>query len=191
MGMTPHKLTESSKPRKKNVDASNRTNSSQAVTAVMGGGPSGGSAGSPAGGPGSAAEAATAAGAAAATAASAAKDGGKDKDPEELKIMDLQIQAQREMDARLNKRGLPNGGRDERKSEKLPGDKTVPGMQQAIDVLEKVHCCKAISVLRDIFLPLQPSRRSKNSWRSRAVPKKSPWKTSGSSRSLAKDLSER
>ena len=121
MGMTPHKLTESSKPRKKNVDASARTTSSSAVTA------GGGAVGSPV----SAGSAAAAVPQAATSGAS--KDVDKAKlDPEELKIMDLQIQAQREMDARLNKRGLPNGGQGERASEKQPGEKTMPGEELSL-----------------------------------------------------------
>ena len=98
-----------------NVDASARTISSQAVTA--------GAAGSPVSG-----AAAVAPPTGAGAAASSSKDAEeKAKDPEELKIMDLQIQAQREMDARLNKRGLPNGGQGERSSEKQPGEKTMTG----------------------------------------------------------------
>ncbi len=66
MGMTPHKLTESSKPRKKNVDASARTVSSQAI----GSGPAA------AGGGSTAAAAASAESVAKTTSASAAAAGG-------------------------------------------------------------------------------------------------------------------
>ncbi len=101
------------------MDDSARTSSSQAV--------SGGGAG--AASASSASSAASAASASLASmslsSASSASKEGEIKDPEELKIMDLQIQAQKEMDARLNKKGLPNGGQGKRESEKQPGEKAM------------------------------------------------------------------
>lgn len=102
MGMTPAKLTESSKPRKKNLEpSSSRVSSSQSTSVSPGVGADGGA-----------------------------------RDPEEEKIMALQIQAQREMEDRLNKKDFPavapgSVGAGDKGS--AGGDSTKPSLQDLVD----------------------------------------------------------
>ncbi|TRY72750.1 hypothetical protein TCAL_06715 [Tigriopus californicus] len=101
MGMTPHKLTESSKPRKKPLgEGQSRSNTSQVSSSS----------------------------ATVSTANLGAVDGGEDA--EEQAKLRLQIQAQREMEERLQKKGILQG-----KKECGEGDGKEPGAKNKKDVL--------------------------------------------------------